>query len=224
MQDIFLGYKEDKFNITVHKEDYSEIKCGVKGYLWDGLTEHQLLKIRNTLYHELIHIREMEQIPSDIHKRLTEVRSMARMGYILLNEYVAYYEANLIYPELPSDLNSSDEEILNLFYKHMTKGFLTIGGRTRRTESDEWKFFEACYDNFSALIPKYIICGCIGDGSEPYVQLNKAVQQLAQYYHDRNSLTVSDYEKIGREFIDTIIYDLSSYKRKTFWSNTGIYI
>lgn len=215
---------KDSCNIAHHDETSSLIEVGTLGYDFSNLTEHQLVKIKNTLYHEMVHVREREQLPSVLTKELFNgKRTLALFGYKLLNDYTAYLEANEIYPESPEDMHSSPEKFLFVFYDHLTKGKLFIDKNNPcRSESDEWRFFDAFCDYCIGLIALYIVCGGINKDEFAYSKFNKAVEQLSSYYPGREGLTYDDYAKIGKEYIDTIIYDLSSSERRIFWDNTGI--
>lgn len=200
------------------------IYCGVKGYRFDALTEHQKTKICNTLYHELVHIRDKEDlIKKGIMDKINGKRSLENFGYRLFDEYVSYYEANQYYPESEADLNSSSEDVYNVIYNRLAVGYITFKGKEPWREEDKRALYNSCYDNCCALIARYVICGFIGDDVEKYLRMNQAVKILESYYERRLQLTLNDYAIIAKKFINTLIQDLRTQQQEILKKNTGIW-
>ena len=197
------------------------ITVGVKEYNWKQITEKQRLKICNTIYHELVHVRDRKRIKGIIDDDVMNSRDLAHFGYMLVDEFIAYTEANEIYPESEEDLNSSLEDLYYVLFQHMTNRILYLNGSRIRTESDQNRFFEACYENCSALIPRYVICGGFSEDKK-YVPFQRAMAGLVNSVDEKEKLDFEDYKQIGNSFITNLIYDLPSTKRKIFWENTGI--
>lgn len=216
--------KEDKESRTDFSENIPQIILGLKGYDIGNLSEHLKQKLSNTIYHELIHVRDREQAQKDVKCRLQDntTRSIGKFGFMVFDEYVAYYEANKRYPESEEDIRCSIELVQYAFYSHMLKGFLTLEGRNPRSEKDEEAFFDAFYDNCSAVICNFVIKGKFGDDSDSFSNLVKAVEWLSHSYSRRVDLSWKDYEEIGREFVDIIMRNLSNKEKKIFLQNTGI--
>jgi hypothetical protein len=148
-------------------------------------------------------------------------RTLAHLGYSLLDELSAYSEANNIYPEKKDDLNIDYEELYDGLFEGLTVGVRCIEGRLERTEQDQNKFFRACLDNCISLIPIYVISGGVPEDKK-YYPFKRTIKGLSSHEANFEKLTLDDYEKIGKEYIENLIYDLSSSKRKIFWINTGI--
>jgi hypothetical protein len=197
------------------------IIIGFKNYNLEELDEHQKRRISNTIYHELVHVRNRRQARSTISDSVMNSRTLAHLGYSLLDELSAYSEANNIYPEKKDDLNIDYEELYDGLFEGLTVGVRCIEGRLERTEQDQNKFFRACLDNCISLIPIYVISGGVPEDKK-YYPFKRTIKGLSSHEANFEKLTLDDYEKIGKEYIENLIYDLSSSKRKIFWINTGI--
>ena len=209
-------------NYTDYKE-YGYICVGLGEYNLERLTRHDRICIKNTIYHELIHIRNREYADKQVRLKLEDLsenngRSIGRMGYKIFDEYIAYKEANACFKEDVRDLRSNSEDIVYVIYSHMTSDLRWDKELKDMTEEDWRKVYDCCYDNLSAIIAYYVIAGSFEEAE----CLNKAMDSLRELHTEQQNLKWDDYEKIAQVFIGTIICELPSNKQKLFWRNTGI--
>ncbi|NEX00448.1 hypothetical protein SAMN04487829_0015 [Pseudobutyrivibrio sp. NOR37] len=198
-----------------------EIIIGTAKYNLEELNESQIISIYNSIYHEFVHVRNRRLAGSTISDSVMNSRTLAHFGYSLLDELSAYSEANINYPETMDVLETNFEELYANLFERLTEGALCLGGRKERTEEDRVKFYNQSLEVCVSLIPLYVISGGIPEDKK-YYPFRRAINSLISYGSNFENLILEDYEKIGKEYIENLIYDLSSSKRKNFWINTAI--
>lgn len=178
-------------------------------------TEQDILKIKNAIYHEMIHARNYEKLTEEQVKDIfNSGRSKLRMGYKLLDEAQAYKEANNNYKETESALKSSEKDLEYVFFDHLVKGrFVQCNDEKGRDD-----LFMAFYDYISLLIMSYLVKGHLKN-----TVFNEVVEYLLNSANDPlETKSIKDFENTAVETIKIIQRKIPHDKQAIFIGNICI--
>lgn len=104
---------------TLPVEGRCFVMVGIKDLIETEYTEALLLTFKNTVYHELVHVRNYFNASDEVREIVDkEELTYAYWARKLTDDYMAYTEANQSFPLDKSCLGISEEDILKVFYHY----------------------------------------------------------------------------------------------------------
>ncbi|MCY6958429.1 hypothetical protein [Clostridium brassicae] len=213
-----LNDKLDRESVTQFIDQKCYVKVGIKDYEdQEYLTDKQCNHIRNTIVHELIHCRNYFSLSVDTRVKISQnLRTINHWARMLLDEYSAYKEANEIYPETVDELNCSEGKLFTAF-KRMYAGILI--------KATDEQFFEAFYDNCSALITISIVNKEFPTIKVENRNYNRACESFLNALKEaylKMPLNFDEYKVLGEELLKCLSSMAPKNEIETFKLNTHI--
>ncbi|RUS44923.1 hypothetical protein [Cohnella sp. AR92] len=182
------------------------------------LSESEWITLKNTIVHELRHVKNREELTQDTREKIYNNRfSLPYFAMQLIDEYDAYKSADEKYSQ--ASIGSTESELQRAMKQWLNKQLIMLSGFNDITRYNHF------YDNCTAIIVhsiRNINFPSIPETYSGYNEMCRKIIDIMHEYYSEMPLSYDKYEEAGRRLWNAILIMVPNDLINIFKKNVGI--